>query len=65
MYDVGQFPYMRYLVVVECSVVYVHEVFSPFLPMCLRWLMLSGPVVLAVFDCCSDLLSCDIYLSWF
>ena len=25
-YDVGQFTYMRYLVVVECSVVYVREV---------------------------------------
>ena len=25
-YGVGQFPYMRYLVVVECSVVYVREV---------------------------------------
>ena len=25
-YDVGQFPYMRYLVVVDCSVVYVREV---------------------------------------
>ena len=26
-YDVGQFPYMRYFVVIECSVVYVREVF--------------------------------------
>ena len=26
-YDAGQFPYMRYFVVVECSVVYVREVF--------------------------------------
>ena len=26
-YDVGQFPYMRYVVVSECSVVYVREVF--------------------------------------
>ena len=25
-YDVGQFPNMRYLVVVDCSVVYVREV---------------------------------------
>ena len=25
-YDVGQFPYMRYLVIVGCSVVYVREV---------------------------------------
>ena len=26
VYDVGQFPNMRYLVVVVCSVVYVREV---------------------------------------
>ena len=31
-------------------------------------LMLSGPVellvVLAVVDCCLDLISCDMYMSW-
>ena len=39
-YDVGQFPYMWYFVVVRY--------FSPNLPMCLRcfMLMLSGPVEL-------------------
>ena len=41
---------------------------SPFLPMFLRWLMLSGPVELLFlflfFYCCLYLLSCDVYLCW-
>ena len=35
--------------------------------MCLRGFMLmwsSRVVVLAAFDCCLDLLGCDVYLSW-
>ena len=47
--------------------------FSPSMPMCSRYfmLMLSGPVellflllLIAVVDCCLDLISCDVYLSW-
>ena len=37
---------MRYLVVVDCSFVYVREVLQSVLANVLRWLMLSGPVEL-------------------
>ena len=60
---------MMYFVVVECSVVYVREVFLSELANMFEVLYVDvvwscRVVVLAAFDCCLDFLSCDVYLSW-
>ena len=61
---------MWYFVVVECSVVYVREVIYSELTNVFEVLYVDvvwscRVVVFAAFDCCLDLLGCDVYLSIF
>ena len=56
---------MRYFVIIEYCVVYVCEVFSPNFEVLYVDVVWSCRVVVFVaYDCCLDLLGCDVYLSW-